>query len=83
MRKEEKRNRFGRVYPIGRPDYTKEVTEASKENVDTKGEDEEEEEEDDRVETGAGSFGVKQEEDNKGIAKGKGTGVVCFLYKDG
>lgn len=43
--------RFGRVYPIGRDDYTKEVTEASKATVpgDT----------------------------------GKGTGVVCLLYKDG
>jgi hypothetical protein len=48
----QKRARFGRVYPIGRDDYTREVTEASKIN-----------EEDD-------------EED-------KGTGVICFLYKDG
>ena len=45
--------RFGRVYPIGRDDYTREVTEASK--VDVEDED----------------------------MKGKGTGVVCFLYKDG
>lgn len=45
--------RFGRVYPIGRDEYTREVTEASKADV----EDEE--------------------------MKGKGTGVVCFLYKDG
>lgn len=44
--------RFGRVYPIGREDYTREVTEASK----TSEEDDEDE---------------------------KGTGVVCFLYKDG
>lgn len=53
---DEKKNlrtvRFGRVYPIGREDYTREVTEAS--NVD---------EEDDEHE--------------------KGTGVICFLYKDG
>jgi len=46
------RARFGRVYPIGREDYTREVTEASKIN-----EDETDEE--------------------------KGTGVICFLYKDG
>lgn len=45
--------RFGRVYPIGREDYTREVTEASKIDAD----------------------------DEEG--KGKGTGVVCFLYKDG
>ncbi|KAF8842542.1 thioredoxin-like protein [Paxillus ammoniavirescens] len=51
-RKEAKRARFGRVYPIGREDYTREVTEASKVN--------EEDDEDD-----------------------KGTGVICFLYKDG
>ncbi|KAG6865664.1 hypothetical protein C0991_000434 [Blastosporella zonata] len=51
-RKAEKRARFGRVYPIGREDYTREVTEASKIS-----------DEDDEEETG--------------------TGVVCFLYKDG
>ncbi|KAH7928197.1 thioredoxin-like protein [Leucogyrophana mollusca] len=51
-RKEQKRARFGRVYPIGREDYTREVTEASKIN------DEDDDEE-------------------------KGTGVICFLYKDG
>ncbi|CAL1703395.1 unnamed protein product [Somion occarium] len=45
--------RFGRVYPIGREDYTREVTEASQVDLD-------------------------EEE-----MKGKGTGVVCFLYKDG
>ena len=52
QRKEDKKARFGRVYPIGREDYTREVTEAS--NID---------EEDDGEE--------------------QGTGVVCFLYKDG
>lgn len=51
-RKEDKKGRFGRVYPIGREDYTREVTEAS--NVD------------------------QDDDDNE-----KGTGVVCFLYKDG
>ncbi|KAI6123249.1 thioredoxin-like protein [Pisolithus croceorrhizus] len=51
-REEQKRARFGRVYPIGRDDYTREVTEASQ--VDEEGDD-----------------------------KGRGTGVVCFLYKDG
>ena len=45
--------RFGRVYPIGRDDYTREVTEASKAD--------------------------STEEDSTG----RGTGVVCFLYKDG
>ena len=44
--------RFGRVYPIGRDDYTREVTEASQ---------------------------VAQD----GKPEGHGTGVVCFLYKDG
>ena len=43
--------RFGRVYPIGRDDYTREVTEASK--VTVPGD------------------------------PGKGTGVVCLLYRDG
>ncbi|KAG1842287.1 thioredoxin-like protein [Suillus tomentosus] len=49
---QQKRARFGRVYPIGRDDYTREVTEASK--IDEEGDEEE-----------------------------KGTGVICFLYKDG
>ncbi|KAJ7066749.1 thioredoxin-like protein [Mycena amicta] len=48
----DKRARFGRVYPIGREDYTREVTEASALNEDD------------------------DEQD-------RGTGVVCFLYKDG
>ena len=47
-----KRARFGRVYPIGREDYTREVTEASK---------------------------ISEEDDEDE----KGTGVICFLYKDG
>jgi len=45
--------RYGRVYPIGREDYTKEVTEASK------------------MDSGEAD------------SAGRGTGVVCFLYKDG
>lgn len=84
MKREEKRNRFGRVYPIGRPDYTREVTEASKENPDKYNDNGEEEEEEEEVETGAGSFGKKigvGEKEGKG--KNKGTGVVCYLYKDG
>ena len=51
-KRDSRRARFGRVYPIGREDYTREVTEASNIN-----------EEDDEDE--------------------KGTGVICFLYKDG
>ncbi|KAI0692202.1 thioredoxin-like protein [Cytidiella melzeri] len=45
--------KFGRVYPIGREDYTREVTDASK---------------------------VDSTEER---SAGRGTGVVCFLYKDG
>ena len=37
-RKEAQRARFGRVYPIGRDDYTREVTDASK--IDEPGDDE-------------------------------------------
>ncbi|KZT44222.1 thioredoxin-like protein [Sistotremastrum suecicum HHB10207 ss-3] len=51
LRQEQSKARFGRIYPIGRDDYTREVTEASKEDGDG-----------DLI---------------------KGTGVVCFLYKDG
>ncbi|KAJ7504517.1 thioredoxin-like protein [Mycena galericulata] len=51
-RDEAKKARFGRVYPIGREDYMREVTEAS---------------------------GIDEEDDEEE----QGTGVVCFLYKDG
>lgn len=47
------RAKFGRVYPIGREDYTREVTDASK------------------------------PDSAEAESEGKGTGVVCFLYKDG
>ncbi|KAI0279842.1 thioredoxin-like protein [Russula aff. rugulosa BPL654] len=51
-RLEAQRRRFGAVIPIGRDDYTREVTEAS-------------------------------EQDEPGDVEARGTGVVCFLYKDG
>lgn len=51
-RLEAQRRRFGSVIPIGRDDYTREVTEASK-------------------------------QDEPGDQEARGTGVVCFLYKDG
>ena len=54
IRREQKRARFGEVYPIGRDDYKREVTESSK---------------------------VDEPYDEE--MAGKGTGVVCFLYKDG
>lgn len=81
LARESKRGRFGRVYPISRPDYTREVTEASKADPDGKqGEDEEEEEDDGRAETGAGTVGPDSQTQKP--PKKKGTGVVCFLYKD-
>lgn len=52
IKQDEKKARFGRVYPIGREDYTREVTQASMVNED-------------------------------GDSNETGTGVVCFLYKDG
>jgi hypothetical protein len=52
LRHEDQAARFGRVYPIGREDYTREVTDASKTDA--------------------------EDDDNE-----RGTGVVCFLYKDG
>ncbi|KAF8162826.1 thioredoxin-like protein [Crassisporium funariophilum] len=51
-RRDQTRARFGRVYPIGREDYTREVTAASE---------------------------IDEEDDDNEL----GTGVVCFLYKDG
>lgn len=58
LRQETRSARFGRVYPITRPDYTREVTEASKSSAEP----------------------AEEGEDSKSL---KGTGVVCFLYKDG
>lgn len=52
LKQEQKKAKFGRIYPIGREDYTREVTEASS-------------------------------IDEEGDKEGKGTGVICFLYKDG
>ena len=53
----QKTRRFGSVLPIGREEYTREITEASKEDIQGTEEDDEE-------------------------YKGKGTGVICFLWKD-
>jgi len=50
-----KTRRFGSVLPIGRESYTREINEASEQDID---------------------------EENQEL-KGKGTGVVCFLWKDG
>ncbi|KDN47525.1 thioredoxin-like protein [Tilletiaria anomala UBC 951] len=61
MRVKLRNARFGRVYPISRVDYMREVTEASKEDPS--------------------DVAAQDEDDVKG--KGKGTGVICFLYKDG
>ncbi|KAF8520187.1 thioredoxin-like protein [Hysterangium stoloniferum] len=52
LRATERSARFGEIYPIGREDYTREVTDASKVN-------------------------------EPGESPLPGTGVVCFLYKDG
>ncbi|CAD6915590.1 unnamed protein product [Tilletia controversa] len=67
MRTKERRARFGRVFPISRVDYTREVTEAWKEDPDRpQGSD-----------TGDRSDGAGSKSESKGTA------VVCFLYKDG
>lgn len=71
LMREKKRGRYGRVYPIARQDYTREVTEASKESADRQGGGVEKEREGGQSEAG------------EGTSKEKGTGVVCFLYKDG
>lgn len=53
--RERKKGRFGRVYPIARQDYSREVTEASKEEI---GGDEEEEEEDRKEQDSGKGTGV-------------------------
>ena len=62
VQKQQRTRKFGSIIPIGREEYTREVTEASEKDLQSITE-EEEDEEDDEV-------------------KGKGTGVVCFLWKD-
>jgi hypothetical protein len=53
-----KTSRFGGMIPIGRDGYTREVTEASKQDIE------------------------QQQDMDESEFQGKGTGVVCFLWKD-
>lgn len=78
LARERKLGRFGRVYPISRPDYTREVTDASKEDPEADAAADEQEDDDDSYETGAGTGGAPASTKSQR----KGTGVVCFLYKD-
>lgn len=80
LRAETKKARFGRVYPINRPDYTREVTEASKQDPDA----------DTDADADPDTYQPDEEQNRKhtqATAADKqrqgGTGVVCFLYKDG
>lgn len=77
LRTETKKARFGRVYPISRPDYTRQVTEASKVDPDapTDSQTYNDEEEEERSKNAGQTSADKQ--------RVGGTGVVCFLYKDG
>ncbi|KAI0792761.1 thioredoxin-like protein [Abortiporus biennis] len=77
--------RFGRVYPIGREDYTREVTEASKVNVDETGRiiPDEEADRDREEEVEEGEDEIMKTMKKKISNLRKGTGVVVFLYKDG
>ncbi|SJX60658.1 related to phosducin homolog, likely to be involved in regulation of pheromone response [Sporisorium reilianum f. sp. reilianum] len=70
LRAETKKARFGRVYPISRPDYTREVTEASKHDPDAHPDAQRLDDEE--------QSGTNADKQRQG-----GTGVVCFLYKDG
>ncbi|KAK7018563.1 Phosducin domain-containing protein [Favolaschia claudopus] len=76
-RREGKLARFGRVYPIGREDYTREVTEASAVNEPgvsgSRSADDDEESDSD-------SDGGGRNDDSSKKGKGPGTGVVCLLY---
>ncbi|TKY90833.1 hypothetical protein EX895_000831 [Sporisorium graminicola] len=73
LRAETKKARFGRVYPISRPDYTREVTEASKEDPDANPDAQRDDEQEQKPDTTSNADKQRQ----------GGTGVVCFLYKDG
>lgn len=64
----ERKARFGRLYPISRGDWSKEITEGSR--VPEPGTDEE--------------SAIKESGADAEVEGGKkGTGVVVFLYKDG
>ncbi|SPO20288.1 related to phosducin homolog, likely to be involved in regulation of pheromone response [Ustilago trichophora] len=77
LRAETKKARFGRVYPISRPDYTREVTEASKVDPDAPTDSQPYNDEDDEARSkNAGQTSADKQ-------RVGGTGVVCFLYKDG
>lgn len=65
--------------PISRDDFVKEVNEASERNIP--GDEAELEDEDDEDEFGGNLGGGRGQE--KQTRKGRGTGVVCFLHKDG
>lgn len=75
MQREEKRGRFGTLEPLGRDDFVREVTEASKLNADGEVEPDSEPENKD-----------SDDEDERPkmvqARRLKGTGVVVFLYKD-
>ena len=57
LKQEERKGRFGSILPIGREDYNREVTEASK-------------------------FDDRDEDEGEDVEI-MGTGVVCFLYREG
>ena len=78
LRAETKKARFGRVYPISRPDYTREVTEASKVDPDADPDAPQHQGDDDDESAGNSNAQSKADKQRQG-----GTGVVCFLYKDG
>ena len=87
--KEQKKGKFGRVYPIARQDYTREVTDASKEPAEGQAAQEEREEQDrQRIKGTSVSFSAADEDStpstqiNREEPQRKGTGVVCFLYND-
>ncbi|SNX81939.1 related to phosducin homolog, likely to be involved in regulation of pheromone response [Melanopsichium pennsylvanicum] len=78
LRTETKKARFGRVYPISRPDYTREVTEASKQDPDAAIDFQQQQRDDHDQDENQSTAVQSQDKQRQG-----GTGVVCFLYKDG
>lgn len=72
----EKKGRFGSLIPLGREDFVREVTEASRVGED--GEVQEDDDDEEEVEDGIGS-GAAGNGKGRGL---RGTGVVVFLYKD-
>lgn len=81
LRAKQRRARFGRVYPISRPDYKREVTDASAEPYDGTAASSDSTRVHEAAEAGTNTSSTTSGGANP--ARPKGTPVICLLYKSG